>query len=850
MTLIIYVKCVDGIIVILDRKESDFSSFGQITKKYHLPANQEFLLALAGDSDRIETIVSALISDSIIDGENIRQKLSEIIHASPNFGGEVKSSEGLLLIKNQNSFQFHNVRFTNTLQVIIDQNPEFRCYGDGAQIADYLIRKFNPQNFTWKKAIHYLISLMQEVAERIPSVGKIDEFGFDVIVIRDDGKLQSCTISDDYNINEIDFNFPSDESTEIECLSDEQFTKIEESKPIQVSKEADEQEEEKSKKILSESISAEELQKLATEGDLPLVVQTDKSVYMYGSDMIVTIINPYFESNTSIELEIKDQTDVVIFSKKIPVKKEANGIYQEIIDISGEDWSTPGGEYSINAKYLEKTSSVIVFRSDFGINIELDKLYYSWTDKVYITVVAPDLILDPTKINLIGDSKDILIKISTKHASITGYKLVETGIDSGIFTGEITLTGFNDHNLKDKNLSEKVRNISKGTGPTDGLLSCSNDDWISVTLITPTKTVTSSAVIRWNLGEISWLKSTYPVTGEGEIRIVDPDMNLDPDLIDIFKIRVKSDTNPEGIELDVIETGNDTGIFKGTVSFTTEKSSDSLQVSEGDKIVAEYIDRTLPAPHSITDELTLTSEAMIGALSAPIERVKSSNIRLQNEFGELVTEPKLGEPVNITADLKNLQDEEQSFAYFVQILDEDEITISTSWISGIFVPNQSLSPSISWKPEKSGKYSANVFVWQSVDNPSALSAPLELTFEVKDKVKQKIELTKLEPKGEKFPENPMISIPPGSSVPGCEEDDKCFIPSQVSVKINQTVIWKNDDTAAHTITSGTPDEGPDGIFDSSMIMAGKSFAHKFKKRGRYPYFCMLHPWQIGNITVD
>ena len=37
------------------------------------------------------------------------------------------------------------------------------------------------------------------------------------------------------------------------------------------------------------------------------------------------------------------------------------------------------------------------------------------------------------------------------------------------------------------------------------------------------------------------------------------------------------------------------------------------------------------------------------------------------------------------------------------------------------------------------------------------------------------------------------------------------------------VVWSNDDTAAHTVTSGTPAEGPDGIFDSSMFMAGTTF---------------------------
>src|SRR3990172_3486579 len=56
-----------------------------------------------------------------------------------------------------------------------------------------------------------------------------------------------------------------------------------------------------------------------------------------------------------------------------------------------------------------------------------------------------------------------------------------------------------------------------------------------------------------------------------------------------------------------------------------------------------------------------------------------------------------------------------------------------------------------------------------------------------------------------------ISVPSGSSVPGCDETNECFIPAEVTVHVGDTVIWSNDDSAAHTVTSGTPTGGPDGI---------------------------------------
>lgn len=97
-----------------------------------------------------------------------------------------------------------------------------------------------------------------------------------------------------------------------------------------------------------------------------------------------------------------------------------------------------------------------------------------------------------------------------------------------------------------------------------------------------------------------------------------------------------------------------------------------------------------------------------------------------------------------------------------------------------------------------------------------------------------------------------VSIPAGASVPGCEETNECYIPAEVSIDVGGEVTWSNDDTAAHTVTSGTPEGGPDGHFDSSLFMAGNTFSVKFDgyEPGDYPYFCMVHPWMTGVVTVE
>jgi plastocyanin len=54
----------------------------------------------------------------------------------------------------------------------------------------------------------------------------------------------------------------------------------------------------------------------------------------------------------------------------------------------------------------------------------------------------------------------------------------------------------------------------------------------------------------------------------------------------------------------------------------------------------------------------------------------------------------------------------------------------------------------------------------------------------------------------------------------------------------------------HTVTSGNPQEGANGSFDSEMIAAGDSFKFTFNSPGKEDYFCMLHPWMIGSVEVQ
>ena len=125
------------------------------------------------------------------------------------------------------------------------------------------------------------------------------------------------------------------------------------------------------------------------------------------------------------------------------------------------------------------------------------------------------------------------------------------------------------------------------------------------------------------------------------------------------------------------------------------------------------------------------------------------------------------------------------------------------------------------------------------------------TIEVEDKVDMEdtsMEETMMEETSE--PQTIHVEIPVATSVPGCEETNSCYSPADVTINAGDTVHWMNVDTSAHTVTGGSPADGPSGVFDSSLVMADAVYAFTFDETGSYDYFCMVHPWMTGTVTVN
>ena len=477
------------------------------------------------------------------------------------------------------------------------------------------------------------------------------------------------------------------------------------------------------------------------------VLQVDKpgtTGYVIGSDMIVTLIEPDFNLDSDatetyiLELiewdssagttTLKDGvfdatpsnlletgTNTGIFQVVLTVPPEIDNTSLERgeeITLTYNDWGPSGSDY-VGDKDEEITT--IAYTSDFGASIELDQKVYTWTDKVYITIVAPDHNFDADQVDEIGsDDTPYPINIKTQEDDIEGYKLVETGADTGIFSGELILTGVDNDDL------DRETERSSGDGPTDGRLAAEDSDGLAIVFENSDgDIVRASAIIQWNVGEVEWLEASYPALGSGIVRVIDPDMNLNPEAVDNFEVNVWSDSDVGGIKLTVTETNAATGIFEGTVFFDDDSISSGhrLNVEEGDTVVAEYDDVTSP----IEDETSVSATTLIGTIVPPLERAPINNLRAVDTFDNSIGAASVGQQVVITADLSNGQDRDQDFIFLIQVQDENGVTVSLNWVLGTLAADQSFSPGASWTPTDAGTYDVTAFVWESIDNPTALS---------------------------------------------------------------------------------------------------------------------------------
>lgn len=95
-----------------------------------------------------------------------------------------------------------------------------------------------------------------------------------------------------------------------------------------------------------------------------------------------------------------------------------------------------------------------------------------------------------------------------------------------------------------------------------------------------------------------------------------------------------------------------------------------------------------------------------------------------------------------------------------------------------------------------------------------------------------------------------ISIPVGASVQGNPD----YVPDAATATSDALVTWVNEDTAPHSATSGTGPADPESgqLFDSGLMTANGQFSIPAEKlgTGEVSYYCTVHPYMVGTITIS
>ena len=505
-------------------------------------------------------------------------------------------------------------------------------------------------------------------------------------------------------------------------------------------------------------------------------LSVDKDVYVLGSDVVITMtdadlnldggtIESYalsiieWDSSADSSELLNDTDNFTANPSKLQETGSDTGVFQSVVTLPQASLY-PGGVTTATKVLIDYGEAVTLTYvdvglsgedtteddtldveayfniSNFGALVELDKAVYNWTDSVYFTITTPDHNTNTASEEQIGTTS-LPIQVTTRSGKLCGtektYLADESGPDTGVFTGEVALVGF-AHTMSSDSENRSVDATACGSTSSGGVLRTSaQTDGVSVSYeYNDGSVVVASASITWNIGEASFDSSVASAGGSSVFTVVDPDENLDSTITDAFTVSIFSDSDAGGFTLTMNETDEDTGVFEGTVFFTADAatSGSNIRVSEGDTVTAEYTDETLPEPYTTSDDLTIAGTLTIGTAFPPLERAPAANARVVDAFGSSVAEVSSGQQVQIAADVSNGQSKDQAFAYLVQVQDGNGVTVSLAWITGSLTAGQSMSPALSWTPDASGTYTATVFVWESVDNPTALSPTVSVDIDV------------------------------------------------------------------------------------------------------------------------
>ncbi len=102
----------------------------------------------------------------------------------------------------------------------------------------------------------------------------------------------------------------------------------------------------------------------------------------------------------------------------------------------------------------------------------------------------------------------------------------------------------------------------------------------------------------------------------------------------------------------------------------------------------------------------------------------------------------------------------------------------------------------------------------------------------------------------KYTNKVQIKILQGASIQG----NPNFDPNKATATSDALITWINTDTTIHTATSGKGSSDPDSgkLFDSKYLQPNAKYSVPASTLGKgdHPYYCQVHPFMTGTVTVQ
>ncbi|MBI2126631.1 MAG: hypothetical protein HYU02_04880, partial [Thaumarchaeota archaeon] len=327
---------------------------------------------------------------------------------------------------------------------------------------------------------------------------------------------------------------------------------------------------------------------------------------------------------------------------------------------------------------------------------------------IVITVVDADLAFNKTRV--------VLDKITSELTSdeVNSIVAVKANRTTGTYTFNVTIA------------------FSTSPVTTDQILQVNSTDRIHVFYTDRLNNAGSVEIIEKIIrvttgdGTITVDKANYLVGEFITITIVDTDANRDSTLREFVRPVVTTDSWTVGSNITLQETAADSGIFVGQVQITdTFPGAGQVLGKIGDSISVRYID-LLGADRQ--RKIITVSPARIGTSVPKTQQVPADVPATVDANGNLLTTIRAGDLVAVRAKITNNDTVSHTLTYFVQVKDANGVVVNLAFIQDITLGvGTSTSPALIWIPSRAGTYTVEVFVWESIANPIALSPAQKIT---------------------------------------------------------------------------------------------------------------------------